>query len=133
MVTEHCSPLTKLVFGTMIQTFGPPEPTVASLCAPLVTQLTANQPGSTLTASVKVMVRFASRGAFVPVLRGSLLRTEGPISTMGAVRRGFGAPVRKSEPLTFVSVKPPFLRKSAVVLLGAGAFVAPSRQVAVVP
>ena len=83
--------------------------------------------------SEKVTVMLASFGAMVAPLIGSTVVTTGPISTIGAVRRGFGAPLTKSEPLTSVSVRPPFLRKSAVVLLAAGAFVLPSRQVAVVP
>lgn len=37
------------------------------------------------------------------------------------VLRGFGAPVAKSVELLSLSVQPPAARKSAVVLLGAGA------------
>src|SRR5437879_6369407 len=50
-----------------------------------------------------------------------------------AVLRGKGADTRKSAALSFVSVQPPALRKSAVVLVGAGARPAPSKQSAVVP
>ena len=74
-----------------------------------------------------------SRGAFVPFVSGSVVTIAGPTSEMPAVRRGFGVPVMKSLPLMFVSVLPPFFRKSAVVLLGAGALVPPSLQFAVVP
>ena len=49
------------------------------------------------------------------------------------VLRGKGAETRKSAALSFVSVQPPALRKSAVVLLGAGARPEPSKQLAVVP
>src|SRR5207249_6429826 len=64
---------------------------------------------------------------------GSTSTTKGPISTIGAVRRGLGAPVTKSAPLTSVSVAPLFLRKRAVVLLAPGAVVLPSLQFAVLP
>src|SRR2546426_6250592 len=47
--------------------------------------------------------------------------------------RGKGAETRKSAALSFVSVQPPALRKSAVVLLGAAAWLEPSKQSAVVP
>ena len=105
--------------------------TVASLWSPVTVQSMLNQPSVSSTVSVNVTVTLRSRGAKVLLLRGSTVRTYGPISVMTAVLRGFGAPVWKSEPLTLVSVNPPFLRKIAVVLLGAGAFVAPSRQLAV--
>src|ERR1043166_5068320 len=49
------------------------------------------------------------------------------------VLRGAGAETRKSALLLFVSVQPPALRKSALVLLGAPARPAPSKQSAVVP
>ena len=39
------------------------------------------------------IVMFASRGALMPLLRGSLLNTAGPSSTIGAVRRGLGISV----------------------------------------
>src|SRR6266545_4057671 len=47
--------------------------------------------------------------------------------------RGSGTKTRKSAALSFVSVQPPALRRSAVVLLGAGARPEPSKQLAVVP
>src|SRR6266542_323952 len=47
--------------------------------------------------------------------------------------RGSGTKIRKSAALSFVSVQPPALRRSAVVLLGAGARPEPSKQLAVVP
>ena len=47
--------------------------------------------------------------------------------------RGFGVPVAKSAALLLVSVQPLFFLKSAVVLLGAGARLEPSKQSAVVP
>src|SRR6266480_907209 len=49
------------------------------------------------------------------------------------VFRGKGAVTRKSAPLLFVSIQPPALRRSALVLLGAGARPEPSKQSAVVP
>src|SRR5882672_10862044 len=49
------------------------------------------------------------------------------------VLRGKGVETRKSAGLSSVSVQPPALRKSAVVLLGAGACPAPSKQFALVP
>src|SRR6185369_1007931 len=97
----------------------------------VVAQLMLYQPGVTSTGSVKLTTMLASRGAFVPLVVGSVFTMAGPTSEMPAVRRGFGAPVTKSLPLMFVSVRPPFLRKSDVVLLGAGAFVPPSLQFAV--
>ena len=57
-------------------------------------------------------------------------KTAGPISTIGAVRRGFGAPVAKSAELLSVSLAPSLLRNRAVVLLGAAALVL-SAQLAV--
>ena len=87
----------------------------------LETQLMSYHPLSTVTGSVKLMTMVASRGADVAPLRGSVAKTAGPISTIGAVRRGFGAPITKSAELLSVSVLPPFLRKAAVVLLGAAA------------
>ena len=78
------------------------------------------------------MVILASRGALLPLLRGSLPNTAGPISTMGAVRRGFGAAAAKSVELLSVSVAPLLPRKIALVLLGAGAF-AVSEQSALAP
>src|SRR5262245_15215442 len=106
------------------------EAMVASLWKPVIVQLMLNHAPLTVTGSVNVMFMVASRGAVVALLRGSTVRTYGPISVMTAVRRGLGAPVWKSEPLTFVSVKPPFLRKIAVVALGEDALVAPSWQFA---
>ena len=47
--------------------------------------------------------------------------------------RGNGAETKKSAALSFVSVQPPALRKSALVLLCAGACVEFSEQSAVVP
>src|SRR6266540_1139716 len=47
--------------------------------------------------------------------------------------RGRGTETRKSAMFSFVSVQPPALRRSAVVLLGAGARPEPSKQLAVVP
>ena len=79
IVTVHCSPARKLTFGVMIHELGPPA-TVASLCSPVVAQLMLNQPSATLTASVKVTVMLASRGASAPFVRGSVLYTAGPIS-----------------------------------------------------
>jgi hypothetical protein len=121
----------KLTFGMMIHEFAPPEATVALLCGPVITQLIENHPSVISTGSVKLTVILASRGVFVPFLRGSLLRVVGGSSTIGVVRRfGFGVPATKSAPFTLVSVKPPSFRKIELVLLGAGAFEAPSRQLA---
>src|SRR4051794_33514307 len=96
-------------------------------------QLMLNQPGSTSTNSVNVTIMLASRGAELALLAGSVLTTAGPNSWIGVVRLGFGVPVMKSLPLMLVSVLPPALRKSDVLLLGAGAFVPPSLQLAVEP
>src|SRR6266536_951990 len=49
------------------------------------------------------------------------------------VFRGKGVGTTKSLKLSFVSVQPPPLRKSAVVLLGAGAWLEPSKQSVVAP
>src|SRR6476619_1485386 len=91
-----------------------------------------NQLPTTATGSVKVIVIFASRGALMPLFRGSLLNTAGPISTIGAVRRGLGAAATKSVELLSVSVAPLLIRKIDWVLLGAGAF-AVSEQSALAP
>ena len=134
IVTVHVSPAAKLTFGVM--THVAPSVVwvlVASSWDPVEAQVTSNQLASTNTGSEKVMVTLASCGAMVLPLAGSTVTTNGPISWIGAVRRGFGAPATKSAPLTSVSVAPLFLRKSAVVLLAAGALVLPSRQFAVVP
>ena len=45
--------------------------------------------------------------------------------------RGFGVPVAKSVEFSLASMHPPLLRKSEVVLLGAGACADPSKQSAV--
>src|SRR5881396_3433085 len=129
-VTVHTSPGLKLTFG-VITHVAPPSvlAVVTSLCVPLG-QLMLNQLPLTFTGSLKVMVMLASRGAALAPLFGSVRTTKGPISTIGAVRRGFGAPAMKSAPLTSVSVRPPFLRNSEVVLLEAGALLLPSRQFA---
>src|ERR1043166_1623687 len=86
-------------------------------------------PLSTVTGSVKLIAIVASRGIELALLRGSVANTAGPISTIGAVRRGLGTPVRKSAELLSVSVAPLFLRKSAVELLSTGAG-EPSAQLA---
>src|SRR6185295_5867331 len=52
---------------------------------------------------------------------------------MGAVRRGLGVPVLKSELFWLVSCEPLNLRKIAVVASGVGACPAPSKQSAEVP
>src|SRR3954447_3241021 len=130
IVTEHCSAATKFTLGVMTQVFGAPSTNVASLWMPVVEQLMLNQPGSTSTSSVNVTIMLASRGAEVALLTGSVLTMAGPNSWIGVVRLGFGTPVMKSLPLTFVSVLPPALRKSDVLLLGVGAFVPPSLQLA---
>jgi hypothetical protein len=132
-VTVHVSPGLKLTFGVMTHV-APASvlATVASVCEP-EPQLMSYQPESTKTGSEKVTVMLASYGAMVRPDVGSTVTTNGPISLMTAVRRGFGAPATKSEPLTSVSVVPPFLRMSAVVLLRSGATVLPSLQVAEPP
>src|ERR1043165_6198376 len=104
----------------MTQTLPPPA-TVASLCSPVVAQLMLNQLPTTSTGSVKLTVILASRGALMPFLRGSLLNTFGPSSTIGSVRRGFGVAALKSVELLSVSVAPLFVRKREVVEFGAGA------------
>src|ERR1044072_188694 len=106
--------------------------TLASLGSPVAAAVILKNELSTLTASVKLIVILASRGALMPFLRGSVRNTAGPISTIGAVRRGFGVAAAKSASLLSLSVAPPLCRKMAVVLLGAGAF-AVSAQVAPVP
>src|SRR5688500_11761417 len=103
-VTVQVSPATKLTFGVMIQRLPPNAlATVALLCEPVVAQLMSYHDPAASTSSVKLTLMLASRGAVVALLRGPTLSTYGPISTIGVVRRGFGAPVTKSEPLKFVS------------------------------
>ena len=50
-----------------------------------------------------------------------------------ALLRGKGDPIEKSTALSLVSWQPPRARRSAVVLLGAGARPLPSKQFAVPP
>src|SRR5687768_18522360 len=91
MVTVHCSPAAKFTLGVMVCVSPPKKDlTVALLWFPVETQLMSYQPLSTVTGSVKSITMVASRGAVVALLRGSVLKTEGPISTIGAVRRGLG-------------------------------------------
>ena len=77
------------------------------------------------------MAIVASRGALVALAFGFVDATDGPTSTNGAVRRGSGVAMMKSELLRSVSVAPPVRRTKAVELLGAAALVVPSRQFAV--
>src|SRR5437764_6868615 len=130
-VAVHVSPAWKFVFGMMTQELPAPAATVASLWLPVVTQVMSYQPGSTVTGSEKVTMTLPSRGTIVELGTGSVLVTEGPSSVIGVVRRGFGAPVMKSVALLSLSVVPLFLRKMAVLLLGAGASAFPSARVAV--
>src|SRR6188768_3388346 len=51
--------------------------------------------------------------------------------TGAALFRGFGEPVERSIPLSFVSKQPPRFRSAAVVLVSCGAAPAPSKHVAV--
>jgi hypothetical protein len=53
--------------------------------------------------------------------------------TGDAESRGFGAPATKSAAFESASAQPPFARRTAVVLLGAGAGPEPSKQLAVEP
>src|SRR5687768_18039154 len=135
MVTVHCSPARKLTLGVIVWVSPPKNDlTVALLWVPVETQVMSYHPLSTVTGSVKLMTIVASRGALVAPFRGSVEKTAGPSSTIGAVRRGFGAPVTKSAELLSVSVEPPFLRNRAVVLLGAtDPVLVVSAQLAVVP
>src|SRR5688572_30769981 len=122
MLTVHCSPAVKLAFGVIVYVSSPKNDlTVALLWFPLKVQAMLYHPLSTVTGSVKLTAMVASLGAAEAPLRGSVLNTDGPISTIGAVRRGLGAPVRKSTELLSVSVSPASLRKIAEVLLGDGA------------
>src|ERR1044071_1294955 len=97
MVTVHCSPAEKLSLGVIVKVSPPKnDRTVALLWLPVEAQLMSYQALSTVTGSVKLTVMVASRGAELAPLRGSVAKTAGPISTIGAVRRGNGAPVTKS-------------------------------------
>src|SRR5438045_6333871 len=120
-VAVHVSPAWKFALGMMTQELPAPAATVASLWLPVVTQVMSYQPASTVTASEKVTMTLPSRGTMDAPDTGSVLVMEGPSSLIGVVRRGLGVPVRKSLALLSVSVVPLFLRKMAVLLLGAGA------------
>src|SRR5882762_5557212 len=74
-------------------------------------------PSATLTS---LMVRLGAEPAVQLLIGEPLLRGNGPDT-------------KKSAALSFVSVQPPALRKSAVVLFGARARPKPSKQSAVVP
>src|SRR5260221_3719271 len=130
-VAVHCSPAWKFVFGMMTQEAPAPAAMVASWWLPVETQVMSYQPGSTVTGSEKLTMMLPSRGTMDAPGTGSVLVMEGPISLIGVVRRGLGTPVRKSPALLSVSVVPLFLRKMAVLLLGAGASAFPSAQLAV--
>lgn len=93
---------------------------VALLCCPLDVHVISTHGSKMSTGSVNVTWMVASRGAFVPFARGSVLNTSGPISTIGAVRLGAGAPVAKSLSL-LVSVLPLPDRKIDAVFPGDGA------------
>src|SRR5260221_7225867 len=129
-VAVHVSPATKFVLGMMTQELPAPAATVASLWLPVVTQVMSYQFGSTVTGSEKVTMTLPSRGTMVELATGSVLVMEGPSSVIGVVRRGLGVPVMKSLALLSVSVVPLFLRKMAVLLLGAGASTFPSAELA---
>src|SRR6476659_8696522 len=73
-------------------------------------------PSATVTS---LMIRLGGEPA-TQLLNGELLL------------RGNGAETRKSAALSFVSAQPPALRRSAVVLPGAGPRPEPSKQLAVV-
>src|SRR4051812_38357113 len=85
-----------------------------------------------LTVKVKLVVP-----AFPSFKETSLIVRLGRTGPQGfsglAELRGFGAPAVKSPELLSVSVQPLAARRSAVVVLGAGAFAPPSLQLAVVP
>src|SRR3954468_7097739 len=132
IVTVHCSAAMQV---TLVVREGqrPVPANVALSCWPLAAQVRSNHAPITSTGSVKVTWIVASRGAFTPLLRGSVARTSGPSSTIGGVRRGLGTFVTKSFPFWLVSVLPLPRRKIAVVLLGEGAVLVPSLQSAVLP
>src|SRR6478672_7624887 len=123
---EHCSPGLKLTLGVINQTLPELELLSVTLSCWPDGQAMSNHPASSVTGSVKSTSMLASFGALKPSVSGSVDRTDGPISWIGVVRLGDGAPVTKSDPFTLVSIAPPPFLKMAVVLLGDGAFVAPS-------
>lgn len=69
----------------------------------------------------------------LPWISGMVRATAVQARGADALFRGAGDPVAKSAALSFVSWHPPRPRRSAVVLLGAGARPAPSKQFAVPP
>ena len=127
-VTVHVSAVAKSVVGSSVKVVGPPE-TVAE-CPSLVPHEIENQLPLTLTGSLKVIVTLLSTAMSAAPFAGVVAATNGAASWLF---RGFGAPTVKSAALLFVSVAPPFRRRAAVVLLGAGVGPLPSKQVAVLP
>src|SRR5947207_14756023 len=83
-----------------------------------------------LTVKVNVVVPLLPSAAVISLIEilGTLQSFKGEL-----VLCGLGVPVAKSVLLLFVSVQPFPALISAVVLLGAGARPAPSKQLAVVP
>ena len=108
---------------------GPPLADAA--CAPLVAQLIVNQLPVTLTGSLKPITTFASSATPVAPAAGVVVgdgrRLVGGRVRIGRAGREVGRRCRSCP------VAPPPLRRSDVVLLGAGAGPAPSKQFAVVP
>src|ERR1051325_2134229 len=85
-----------------------------------------------LTVKVAVVVpEFPSTTVTSLIVRSGVVGAL-QLFTGEALLRGFGAKTKKSAALLLVSVQPPASRKSAVVLLGAGAGPDPSKQKSVV-
>src|SRR6476646_409519 len=99
MVTVHCSPNWKVVFGVTAHVLKSLLcANVTSLCRPVLTQLMLYQVPTASTVSLKATVMVESYGAVVELVRGSVPATVGPNSTTGVVLRGAAAPATKSLP-----------------------------------
>src|SRR4029079_2620918 len=126
-VSEHTSPSTKFVTGSIVNVVGPPE-YVAGLGVAL--HLRSNHGSVTLTASLNVTVRLALTSTSVAPFTGNVETT---VAAWSPLAWGSGTPAVKSAALSFVSVAPPPFRWTDVVFEGAAVGPVPSKQFAVVP
>src|SRR5262245_1083447 len=102
IVVEQVSPSTNAASGSSVNVTGPLPATTVAVCAPDDVHWMPNQPGSTVTGSEKVIVRFVLGSTPDAPAAGTVEATLGAASP--ALVRGFGAPVAKSWALSSVSV-----------------------------
>src|SRR4051812_37487189 len=114
MVTVHCSPNWKVVFGVKAQVLKSLVwATVASLCRPVAVQVMLYHPPTASTGSLKSTVMLESYGAIVALVVGPVPPPDGPNSPPGVVLRGLGPPASNSLRFWWESVPPPFFLKRA--------------------